>query len=200
MYTVFVMFIRSKSIPIIVSGLCLVALYANIAIAQTASGTQTTTITSTTSPAATTPPPIVTASTLTPAQQKRVTNLSANVSNKLDATTVRLTNIVLRMESRMRLMEQAGMDVRAAQIQIDAAKSELETIRVGLKNIDTEVARVTSSEKPQQEWIRVRNILTNTHTNLQQTKQILQSALDALKGAQPRSIPAPQTSTTTSSQ
>jgi predicted nucleic acid-binding Zn-ribbon protein len=170
----------------------------NTAVAQTASGTTT----ATTSEVVTTQPqlPIVSSSVLTTAQQKRVTNLAANVSNKLDATTIRLTNIVLRMEARMRIMEQEGMDISSVRTQLDAAKSELETTRVTLKNIDTEVARVTSSEKPQQEWLRVRTTFTNTNASLQQTKQILQSALNALKGAQPRSIPTPQTSTTTSAQ
>ncbi len=175
--------------------LCVLLAQSNSAVAQTASGTTTT---ATTSEVVTTTPqlPTVSSSVLTAAQQKRATNLAANVSNKQDATTIRLTNIVLRMEARMRIMEQEGKDVGAARIQLDAAKSELETIRATLRHIDTDVAKVTASEKPQQEWLRVRTTFTNTNASLLQTKQILQSALDALKGAQPRVAPT-QNSTTT---
>lgn len=200
MYTMRIMFITRKSMYRYFGALtlCLLLAHSNSAVAQTASGT---TATATTSKVVTTPtqPPTVSSSVLTAAQQKRVTNLAANVSNKLDATTIRLTNIVLRMEARMRIIEQEGKDVGTARIQLDAAKSELEIIRATLRTVDTDVAKVTASEKPQQEWLRVRTTFTNTNASLQQTKQILQSALDALKGAQPRVAPT-QNSTTTPAQ
>jgi chromosome segregation ATPase len=179
------MFITSKSMYVyfVAVMFCMLLVSTSTAVAQTASSSQRIATTSTSTVTITPEPTVVTSNTLTPAQQKRVTNLSANISNTLDATIVRLTNIVLRMQSRMRIIEQEGKDISNQRTQLEAAKKELERLRATLRTIDTDVAKVTSSEKPQQEWLRVRKTFVDASTNLQQVKQTLQEALNAMKTA-----------------
>lgn len=203
MYTDSIMFIVStKLLPVyfFITALCVFSISAITVSAKTASGTPAVATTSTTTVTAAPQTPTVGAHTLTPLQQKRVINLSANISNKLDATSIRLTNILLRMASRVRIMEQEGKDVAVLKTQLDNATKELEATKATLHHIDADVAKVTSSEKPQQEWLVLRKTFTDTNINLQQIKRSLQEVLTAMKVAVPIATVPPQSTTTKTAQ
>lgn len=199
MYTSTIMFIASSKVTsfyFLTAVFCLFLLSTSAAHAKIASGTPTVATTSTTTVTAVPQPPTVGTHTLTPAQQKRVANLSANISNTLDATSVRLSNILLRIASRVRSMEQEGKEVTSVKTNIENITTQLQTIRTTLHHIDADVAKVTSSEKPQQEWLTLRKTFTDTNINLQQVKQSLQEVLTTIKTEAPKVTPQTQSTTT----
>lgn len=113
---------------------------------------------------------------LTAAAQTRLTNLAANVSNRLDAYVRRITNVTDRLESRANKMGENGIDVAAARTKIAEARAELDKARQSLANIDTAVNNFVKSENPRTYW--------------QQVKTTYMSARDAIKAAHRATVEA----------
>lgn len=118
-------------------------------------------------------------------QQTRITNLAANISNRFDATVARLEGIMLRIESRIEKMETSGFDMEATNIKLEEAHINLSAAKEGLRDIDAKVASATSSEKPQDAWMGVRNAFVTTRTHLVATRQSLREVIALMKQAQP---------------
>jgi hypothetical protein len=106
---------------------------------------------------------------LSAAAQTRLTNLAANVSNRMDAYVRRITNVTDRLESRAAKLEATGVDVSAARTKIADARTELEKARENLSTIDSAVAGFVGSENPRTYW--------------QQVKTTYLAAREAIKGA-----------------
>lgn len=90
---------------------------------------------------------------LTEAQQARVTNLAANISNRLDATVARLENISTRIESRIAILEGNGQDQSSAKETLAAASNALANATESLALIDTQVTAVATSNEPRAAWV-----------------------------------------------
>ncbi len=101
--------------------------------------------------------------------QTRLTNLAANVSNRMDAYVRRITNVTDRLESRMNKMAEAGYDINTARIKIDETRRELQTAATTLSSIDTIIANFVGSENPRAYW--------------QTAKETYQTAREAIKAA-----------------
>lgn len=123
---------------------------------------------------------------LTSAKQTRIANLSANISNKLEATIARLETITIRIERRISKMEMEGYDVKEVKEKVSQAKVQLETASTLLKNIDTSVGEVTGSEKPNDVWKKVRETFISAHKALMTAKQNLRECVTLLRQSQPK--------------
>jgi Mg2+ and Co2+ transporter CorA len=182
----------------ICSFLTVVGLLPQPALAQ--STTTATTSASSTAPVVETPTPanrpVIEPRTLTAAAQTRLTNLAANVSNRLDAYVRRITNVTDRLESRANKMGENGLDVSAARAKIAEARTELEKARQSLANIDTAVNNFVKSENPRTYWQQVKATYISAREAIKAAHRATVETLLLLKTA---SAPAPTASSTTTS-
>ncbi len=128
--------------------------------------TSTTTVPAEVVPAAVDTPrnPEVRRAALSAIAQVSLTNLAANLSNRLDAYVRRITNVTTRLESRATRMKAEGIDVSAAEAKINDAKRELDSARGTLATIDIEVAAFVGSQNPRERWQTLRTSYESART------------------------------------
>lgn len=155
-------------------------------IAATTSPATTTNVSSTTTPVAapviTTPPIDTTKVILSSIAQTRITNLAANVSNRLDATLRRLTNVHGRITSRIDKLAQAGVNTDAAATEQQIAANHLETAKRSLSTIDREVTAFIGSNNPRAGYLRLKATYTTIYTELTLAHSSLRLTLNKLDG------------------
>lgn len=154
--------------------------------AQTASTSASSTgVTSSTTETVTVEPaPVITdnmRAKLQPVAQTRITNLAANLSNRLDATTHRLENVSARLDSRLTKMKDSGLDTTAAALSLAKANDELAAAKKTLGTIDIEVTSFVGSENPVAAWARLETIYRNIIKNVLAAHSDLQTALTTLE-------------------
>lgn len=117
--------------------------------------------------------------------QDRIINLAANVINRLAAATDRMYNIIARLDSRIEKLDENGVDTKAAQEKLTAAKSELEKADEALTDLES-VSDAVRGDTPKEafatvraEFIAVRESLKLTHTYLRDTVALLKDAVRA---------------------
>lgn len=125
--------------------------------------------------------PIQSPNALTPSQQTRVRNLAANISNQLDVAALRFENIINRLESRITIITEQGVDTTNANESLQQAKNKLATIQSQLDTIDEVVAQVVSGANPTTAWNNARTIYMQIFTDLQETKAAIQTVLTTLR-------------------
>lgn len=113
-------------------------------------------------------------SALTEANQKRITNLSANISNRLDAVVARLFNIITRIESRIILLKQQGFNTSNSESELRNATAKLVNAKNLLTKIDTLVLEAVTSEQPYTSWQTVR-------IHYEEIMQLIREAYASLK-------------------
>lgn len=116
-------------------------------------------------------------------EQTRIINLCANISNIFDATLFRLENIATRLETRMKIMDEAGFDVTLASAELTATRQTLTQVHAKLTTVDTAVTAAVTSEKPQTAWVPVRATFAQTHQQLLSAQQQLTTAVQILRGS-----------------
>ena len=114
-------------------------------------------------------------------RQQRVLNLSANLSNRLDAAINRFYNIIARIESRIGKLKAAGMDTTAAEAELRTAAGHLANAKVSLSTIDTRVQEATTSTEPQNRWMVVRETYQAAGTSIRACHQSLRATVSLLK-------------------
>ncbi len=114
-------------------------------------------------------------------KQNRLTNLSANISNRFDALVSRLQNIATRLESRANKMEQQGYEVTSARTSLTTAQQSMQKAQDNLVAIDTLVATFVSAEKHSETLIELKDRYITIYTDILETKRNLTDALIALK-------------------
>jgi hypothetical protein len=122
-------------------------------------------------------------------RQERVINLSANISNRMEAAMERMYNIIVRLEQRVLKLKQAGVRTSDAEIKIRESSQLLAEAKVKLNNIDAEVFAATTSNEPQAKWHSVREIYLEVGRLIRASHQALREAISLLKVAVDRSIP-----------
>lgn len=137
-------------------------------------------------------------SVLTERTQKRIINLAANISNRLDGISARMTQIAGRLEDRIEKQAAEGYDVTAAQNSLNAAKSALETSKRDLSTIDRKVLNAVGSPDPKTGWKDVRATYITARDNIKIAHTELRNTLSNLKSATQPSAPT-ETATTTES-
>ena len=138
--------------------------------------------------------PFIAEPTLQRVAQTRLTNLAANMSNRMDSAVARLQNVTDRLNSRLTKMEAEGKDISQARTELALAQSKLDEAKRSLATIDNEVNAFVGSATPRENW----NNLKNTYLN---TREVIvaahQSILATINLAQTTTAPAPETASTT---
>lgn len=136
-------------------------------------------------------------SVLSERTQKRIINLAANISNRLDGISDRMTQIAGRLEKRIEKQSSEGYDVTAARNSLAAAKTALETARQDLSTIDRKVLAVVGSPNPKTAWIDVRATYIIARDNIKIAHSELRNTIGNLKSA---TQPPAQTEAATSTE
>lgn len=183
----------------------LLSCIANMASAQSATSTASSspTQTNTSTPLATTTEPIivseetavsVTKSILTIQKRIRVTNLIANISNRIEAGASRLQNISNRIESRLVKLEIEGYDMAITKQHLGEARDALGKIHLEMETIDEEVNAMVSSDRPVELWKNIKTSLIICATELQNAKTSLLETITSMKAAE---VSAPHSTAST---
>lgn len=129
--------------------------------------------------------------------QKRIINLAANISNRLDGISDRMAQIAGRLEKRIEKQSSEGYDVTAARNSLTAAKSALETARKDLSTIDKKVLAAVGSPDPKAGWKDVRATYIIARDNIKVAHSELRNTIGNLKSA---TLPPPPTDTATTTE
>jgi len=121
--------------------------------------------------------------TLSPTAQTRITNLTANLSNRLDAHVRRQANVLGRLQSRLNITAAAGTDVLAASSTCSEATATLEKAKAELNTIDQMVSQFIQSENPRAHWLKLRTTYSTIYTDLVSAHSLTQRCLLALETA-----------------
>lgn len=126
-------------------------------------------------------------------RQQRILNLSANVSNRMDAAVARLFSVIERLETRIVKMKEVGLDTAAAEAKLREAAEQVASARALLSNIDTLVYNATTSEQPLTNWQEVRTTYQEVARLIRASHQSLRETIALLKLAAPRQVTASST-------
>lgn len=156
--------------------------------AFTARAQETATTTATNSPEIA--PPVIEAvaamprGVLSSENQRRITNLAANISNRMDAAVERFDQISERISSRMQKLGFENFNTLDAQQKHDESQQSLDAARSLLADIDTDVSLMVTGETPWDNWQdlkstyrTVHSYLRNTHRTLEETVTLLQNSV-----------------------
>ena len=117
-------------------------------------------------------------------RQERVINLAANISNRMDAATERLYNIIGRLETRIEKLRVAGYDTAAAEAKLREASATLAKATTAPADIDTLVYNATTGDQPRTAWQTVRDryktvaeLIRKTHSEMRETVALMKTAL-----------------------
>jgi hypothetical protein len=117
------------------------------------------------------------------AAQTRLTNLAANISNRMDAAAGRLQNVIDRLTSRIAKLNDQGVDTASASASLSTAQQELDRAKVILRGIDGEVASFIGSENPRESWQSLKTTYTSARDALRASHQALLASVASLKAA-----------------
>lgn len=175
------------------------------ATTTTSSSTVTVTASSSTTTTPTvevmTPPPVDTSKALlSPTAQTRITNLAANVSNRLDATLRRLTNVHDRIQSRIEKTAALGVDTTTASIALGEANGHLTIAWTALQNIDRDVVAFIGSSNPKAGFLRLKATYTTIYSELKLAHSSLLLALRNVDGTITQTPESTTVSSTTSTE
>lgn len=130
---------------------------------------------------------------LSEVRQQRVLNLSANVSNRMDAAVDRLFSVIERLEARIDKMKQVGLDTAAAETKLREAAGHIANAQAILSDIDTLVYNATTSEQPLTYWQEVRTTYQEAARLIRAGHQALRETIALLKESAPRGVAASST-------
>lgn len=133
------------------------------------------------------------------AKQKRLTDLAANISNRIDAATNRLASIDTRIYSRANKIEAQGFTVTDGRSYADQAMDRITIVQNNMKDIDSQVAKTVTSTQPQADWTNIKNTFVNAKNDLIQAKALLLQAVAALRADESSKTTQITSTTTTSS-
>lgn len=115
--------------------------------------------------------------------QQRVINLAANISNQIDASIRRYTNITNRLENRINKMKLEGYDTSVAEVEFATAKLLLEDVFIRMINVDADVYDAVTSEDPRTAWQSIRVMLLDVRAELKELHAALNATVAALRDA-----------------
>ncbi|OGG88368.1 hypothetical protein A2592_02595 [Candidatus Kaiserbacteria bacterium RIFOXYD1_FULL_42_15] len=113
--------------------------------------------------------------------QNRITNLAANLNNRLDAVVNRMQDIINRLGSRIDKLNELGVDTNTASDSLANAQQEIDRARAILVSIDTEVAEFIGSEDPKTKWNNLRAVYSEARDAIKSSHQAVKITIEALK-------------------
>lgn len=141
--------------------------------------------------------PFIAEPTLQRVAQTRLTNLAANMSNRMDGAVARLQNVTDRLNSRLTKMEAEGKNVTPAREELAIAQGKLDEAKRSLATIDTEVNAFVGSATPRENWINLKNTYLNTRAIIIAAHQSILATINLAQNTGTPVTDATSTATTT---
>lgn len=113
--------------------------------------------------------------------KERITNLAANVSNRMEAAIARIQNVIDRVNTRIIKLEGAGLDVSEAQRIMASAQTSLDAAAAQIETIDVEVNAAVTAEDPRKAWQTVKAKYQSIRDQLRTAHSEIKAAIQALK-------------------
>jgi len=118
---------------------------------------------------------------LSDGKQKRLINLSANISNRLDAVILRHSHIIKRLERRIAKTQAEGFNTTPAETELKKAIQSNTSAQEEIKNIDNQVYQTFTSTQPILYWASVKETYLKTENSIKETQQNLRGVVALLK-------------------
>ncbi len=113
------------------------------------------------------------------------------MSNRTDAAIERLERIADRLERREAKLQTAGQNTGTARTAIEIARDELDNATSIIEDIDTDVYRFVTAQRPAAAWRSVDTIYTNAHDAIRNAHRTLGIALNELEQSATTPTPTP---------
>lgn len=120
-------------------------------------------------------------SLLSKEKQLRIINLSANISNRLDAALNRHTQIADRLKSRIEKLNQQGFNTTKTKTILIEIKKNLEETKNSLKDIDSLVYEMATAPNPSQNWPKIKTLYQDSVSKITKNQTDLKHLLSLLK-------------------
>ncbi|MBP9836525.1 MAG: hypothetical protein ABL927_08295 [Bdellovibrionales bacterium] len=127
------------------------------------------------------PDPSTPGITLDIAKQSRITNLCANISNRLEAAIYRQDNIAQRLQTRMKKMKAQSLDTNLGEEKLEIAMATINQAKDAIKNIDTTVYQTVTAIDPKIKWLSLRATYLETDRLVKQAHEELRVVISTLK-------------------
>lgn len=114
---------------------------------------------------------------------ERVTNLSANVSNTVEARADRLENIAARLESRLIKEAENGVVIDASFAKLEEARAHIAEAANLLVDIDFRVATAIQSPTPLEGWQALAPVYTESNQALIEARADLTETINLMRSA-----------------
>ena len=114
--------------------------------------------------------------------QDRLVNLAHNVTDRLDAATTRMANIIGRLYTRIEKLRALGVDTSVAETKLKEATKKLNKTSDDLAAIGS-IRNVVSSDSPREAFVSVRAQFVNVRTSLLEIHALLRETVALLKEA-----------------
>ncbi len=120
--------------------------------------------------------------------QKRIRNLSSNITNRLNAVIERFEKIITRIQSRINKLANDGIDVTEAIYTLDEARNHLVPARLLLKQQEDTIVAIALSSTPRIDWNinkehfkKANEELRMAHSSLKETISVLREAIKVVE-------------------
>ncbi len=112
---------------------------------------------------------------------ERILAMINNMSARVDAILGRLSHIADRIEARIRILTDEGIDTTAAQAELNTAKNALDNANAIFSRITAEARAAIMAGNPRQALVEFRSSMQLVRTEIQTAHQALRSAIEAMK-------------------
>ncbi len=117
-------------------------------------------------------------------KQEFVRNRFTLVTRRMEAATNRFYLLISRLESRLAKIEKANknVDTETMGIDIASAKEKLAEVTTQLEEVEGKMGGTLQSENPQENFVEVKTMISETKETLVGVYQILVKIVDNIKG------------------
>lgn len=144
------------------------------------------------------PDPSTPGITLDIAKQSRITNLCANISNRLDAVIARQENIAKRLQTRIDKMKMQTIDTNIAEERLRVALVTINQAKDSIRNIDSDVHQTVTATDPKYKWTDVHATYIETDRLVRQAHTELEAVISTLKSSNVSALGITEVNVTTS--
>ncbi|MCX6725830.1 MAG: hypothetical protein NT052_00735 [Candidatus Shapirobacteria bacterium] len=108
------------------------------------------------------------------------------ITTRIEAAINRLNKLVIRIESRIAKIEKSDKKIKvsSSKQQLIQAKENLASASAQLKEIENQMDIVIESNTPNEDFKKIKNMVTSLKKNLIETQKILTKVIGEIKGLQ----------------
>lgn len=116
-------------------------------------------------------------------QRDRFINLVRNVYGKMDAAILRLTDIATRLEARIEILKNQGVDTSRASVPLSDAQKKLEESRARLAQVKVEAETALDGDTPLRSFPPIRSEFREIRNTIRDAFILIRESLAELKDA-----------------